>query len=68
MKTLIKILFSLIMVINVAQGEILINDNLLNFSPSDTTIQNLDNSEKRNYPLAISEILGFQYCNLVLEL
>ena len=58
MKTLIKILFSLIMVINVAQGEILINDNLLNFSPSDTTMQILDNSEKRNYPLAISEILG----------
>lgn len=58
MKTLIRILFSLFLVIGVAKGEILINENLFNFSPSDTTMQVLDSTDNRNYVAAISEVLG----------
>jgi hypothetical protein len=58
MKTLIKILFSLIVVIGVANGETIMNEGSLNLSPGDTTVQVPDSSNNRNYLTAISENLG----------
>lgn len=58
MKTYLNILLSLIVSINIAMGEILIDEELFNFSPIDTNMVVFDNSVDKNYVVAISEILG----------